>query len=389
MLSRIRSDRVSQLVQSDIRAMTIICNEVGGVNMGQGICDVPTPEVVKQAAIAAVEGNESIYTRYDGIDPLRGALAKRLKSFNGIDVDPDGEIVVTVGSSGAFACTLMALCNPGDEIILFEPYYGYHLNTARVAGLTPKFYALAPPDFAIDFDRLESLVTARTRAIVVNTPVNPSGKVFRRDELEAIGDICKRHDLLCITDEVYEYLVFGDAEHVSMASLPGMKERTVTLSSYSKTFSITGWRIGYAAAQRELAAAIGLMNDLYYICSPAPLQHAVAHGIEVLGDDYYADMKAGYFKKREQFCGVLQQIGLAPIVPDGAYYVLADISSLGEDTAKAAALRILHEAKVASVPGSAFYQGAVGETLTRFCFAKRQTHIDAACEQLLTWHRTR
>jgi aminotransferase len=296
---------------------------------------------------------------------------------------------VTVGSSGALACTLNALCDPGDELLLFEPFYGYHMNTALVAGMVPKPIPLHPPSFTLDTDAIEQSITPRTRAILINTPVNPSGKVFSREELVRLSALCIKHDLLCITDEVYEYLIYGDHEHVSMGSLPGMWERTVTLGSYSKTFSITGWRIGYATAAAPLAAAIGLMNDLYYICSPHPLQLAVAKGIRELPASFYTDMRDEYLAKRDDFCSVLTEVGLPPVVPDGAYYVLADVSRLGEATAKDAAMRLLHESGVASVAGSAFFVGPEGEKYVRFCYAKRDEPLNRAMNQLRAWGKRR
>ena len=364
--------------------MTRACNEFGGVNLGQGICDVPTPSVVKEGALDAVRGNRSIYTRYDGDVELRQALSKKLKHFNGIDADPEGEIVVTVGSAGAYSCTLGALLDPGDEIVLFEPFYGYHLNAARVAGVGARTVRLEAPSFALDPDALRAAIGPKVRAILVNTPMNPCGKVFTESELRAIAEICIERDLICITDEVYEYLVYSGHRHVSMATIPGMAGRTVTMTSYSKTFSITGWRIGYATAVPELAEAIGLVNDLNYICAPHPLQAAVAHGIRTLPDSYYTDLCAEYEAKRDAFCATLEAVGLPPIVPDGAYYVLADVSSLGEPTAKAAAMRILSEAKVAGVPGSAFFDGG-GEHLVRFCYAKQSADLDQAIENLRGW----
>jgi aminotransferase len=388
MLERIRSQRIENLLQSEIRAMTRACNALGGINLGQGICDVPAPDVVKQAAVEAIEGDVSIYTRYDGDGALREAMARKFSRYNGIPLDPETEVVVTTGATGAWAATLMALCNPGDEVVLFEPYYGYHVNTIRVAGCVPVVVPLAAPDFALDIDRVRAALTPRTRCLLVNTPLNPSGKVFTRAELEELGVLAAEHDLLVVTDEVYEYMTYGDHRHVSMASLPGMRERTVTLGSYSKTFSITGWRIGYAVGHRDLVGPIGLVNDLYYVCSPAPLQRAVARGIDVLSEGYYLELQADYEKKRAQFCGVLTEIGLDPIVPQGAYYVLADIRRVGAVTAQEAAMRLLEQAKVASVPGSAFFLEGRGEHLTRFCYAKKQAELDQACEQLLAWGRS-
>jgi aminotransferase len=382
---RTRSRRTEGLVQSEIRAMTRACTAAGGVNMGQGICDVPTPEFVREAAHRAIHDNRSIYSRFDGDAALREALAWKLETHNGVRYDAETEIVVTNGASGGWAATLMALFDPGDELLVFEPYYGYHIHTARVAGVTPVLVPLSAPDFALDLEAVRARITPRTRGLLINTPCNPSGRVFLRDELEALGSLCEAFDLLVVTDEVYEYMVYPGRSHISMASLPGMRDRTVTIGSYSKTFSITGWRIGFAAASAELAAPIGLANDLFYVCAPTPLQHAVATGIREAPDAYYAEMMASYLRKREQFCDVLDQVGLAPIRPQGAYYVLADVRPLAEPTARDAALRILREAGVAGVAGSAFFDGETGHNYVRFCYAKSAADLDRACDQLLRW----
>jgi aminotransferase len=380
------SRRVEGLAQSEIRAMTRACVAVGGINMGQGICDVPPEALLKEAARQAIDGDISQYTRFDGEERLRLALQHKFKAFNRLDFRADGEICVTLGASGAYACALTALFNAGDEILIFEPFYGYHWNTALVAGLTPIPVPLAPPDFAFTLEALERRVTPRTRAILVNTPTNPSGKVFSTDELSLIADLCHARGLICLTDEVYEHLVF-DAPHVSIATLPGMRDRTVTIGSYSKTFSITGWRIGYAAAPEALSRPIGLVNDLYYNCAPAPLQRAVAVGIETLPDAYYEGLRQTYRRKRDLFCDVLRESGLEPIVPAGAYYVLADTSRFGVATSKEAAMRLLHEAGIAAIPGSAFYTGPTGERLLRFCVAKGDGDLAQACERIRDWAR--
>lgn len=380
-----RSERTQGLVQSEIRAMTRACDAVGGVNLGQGICDTPTPEIVKAAAVRAITAGRSIYTPFNGIPELRDALATKLETFNGIAADPEEEIVVTVGSSAAYACALQALFDPGDELVLFEPFYGYHLNAAKVAGIMPRFVRLDPPAFALDIDALRSAIGPRTRAILVNTPMNPCGKVFDRDELVAIAELCQEHNLVCLTDEVYEYLVYADGEHVSMATLDGMRSRTVTMASYSKTFSITGWRIGYAFAPPEIARAIGLVHDLNYICAPHPLQWAVARGIAQLPASYYSGLRHDYETKRDRFCAALREVGLDPIVPEGSYYVLADVSSLGAEDANAAAMRLLDQAGVAGVPGSAFFGDEAGEGLIRFCYAKRDEALDRAIDNLRRW----
>lgn len=357
--------------------------------MGQGICDVPTPALVKEAATQAITDNRSTYTRYDGEAALREALAWKLEAHNGIVANPETEIVVTLGASGAFAATLTALFDPGDELLMFTPFYGYHVNTARVSGVVPVFVALQPPSFSLDLAQIRAAITSRTRAILINTPVNPSGKVFTVTELDALAALCIEHDLLCVTDEVYEYMVYPGHTHVSIATRPGMSARTVTMGSYSKTFSITGWRIGFATAQAQLAEPIGLSNDLQAVCAPAPLQHAVAAGIRGLPAAFYREMAVKYLAQRDQFCGVLSEIGLDPIVPDGAYYVLADISSLRAPTPRDAAMQLLREAGVAGIAGSAFFPGASGDQLLRFCFAKQPADLDRACEALLQWRRRR
>lgn len=388
MLDPIRSHRVAELVQSDIRAMTQRCLELDGCNLGQGVCDTPPPREVIRDVTPAIERGKNIYTRYDGIGRLRRALAGKLERHNGLRVDPDSEVVVTIGSTGAFATTCMALCNPGDRILLFEPYYGYHLNTALVAGLEPELVPLDPESFELDADRLEEHAKG-ARAVVVNTPGNPSGRVFTRKELEAIAEICQRHNLLCITDEIYEYFLYDGHEHISIATLPGMWERTVTISGYSKTFSITGWRIGFLAAHRELAGPIGLVNDLYYVCAPSPLQYGVADAVNSLADDYYDNLAADYQKKRDRFCEALNSAGLTPRMPEGAYYVLADITKLGCDNSKDAAMKLLEDAGIASIPGSAFFGDPQGERLARFCFARDDETLDRACEMLRSWGRSK
>ena len=376
-----RARRAEHLVQSEIRAMTQRCHELGGVNLGQGVCDTPPPPELLDAVAPALE--HAAYSRYDGVDALRQALAKKLRSYNGLEADPESEIVVTVGTSGAFAACVTALCDPGDRVLLFEPYYGYHLQTAKLAGLDVDLVPLRS-DFSVDLDVLEHAAQG-ARALVVNSPGNPTGQVLSDGELQAIAEICQRHDLLCISDEIYEYFLYDGRAHRSIATLPGMWERTVTLSGYSKTFSITGWRIGYLAAPQTLATAAGLVADLYCACAPTPLQHAVATAIETLDTGFYRQLASEYQAKRDQFCAVLEEIGFPIQRPQGAYYVLADISRLGCETSREAAQRVLEEAGVAGVAGSAFYGAGRGESQLRFCFGKRQRDLDRACDNLRRW----
>lgn len=381
--SRRTSRRVANLVQSDIRRMSRECDAVGGINLGQGICDLPTPAVVATAAKRAIDERKSTYSRYEGVDLLRRAIATKFERDNGLPgVDPESEIVVTVGSTGAFATTCLALFDPGDEVILFEPYYGYHLNTLLVAECTPKFVTMSPPDWRIDLAKLEAAITPKTRAIMACTPSNPCGKVWTREEIEAVGRICEKHDLLLITDEIYEYIVFDGRKHVSPATVGNLRERSIMMGGFSKTFSITGWRIGYCVAPPELAKTIGLLNDLHYVCAPTPLQIGVAQGILEIGPQYYVDLAKDYQTLRDMFVASLRKAGFEPHVPQGAYYLLADFRKLGWKDAKTASQELLKRARIASVPGTAFYQDPIGETMIRFCFAKDREVLEEACKRI-------
>jgi aminotransferase len=373
--------RLENLAQSDIRRMTRECERVSGINLGQGICDLPTPDLVRDGAIAAIRENRSTYSFAEGARELRDAIARKLLRDNGLAADPVSEICVTVGASGAYAAAVNALLDPGDGILLFEPYYGYHLNAATVAGLTPGFVTLTPPDFTLTEDALERSIGPRTRAVVVCTPSNPSGKMFSRDELSILARVAQRHDLLVITDEIYEYIRYDGRPHVSPASLPALRDRTVTIMGLSKTFSITGWRLGYTVAPPPVTAAITLVNDLYYVCAPTPLQLGAARGFDAPAS-YFEELQSGYQRKRDLICAALREARLDPIVPEGAYYVLADSTRLGFATSREAAMHVLEATSVASVPGSAFYRGAEGEKLLRFCFAKDDDVLAEACRRL-------
>lgn len=378
-----RSDRTAHLRQSEIRAMTRECNRVNGINLGQGICDLPTPQEILDSTSRAVLADKSVYSPFEGIDALREQVGKKAVAFNGLEhTDPNKNVIVTIGATGAFACVIQALFNPGDELILFEPYYGYHVNTIKVGGCTPRYVTLAPPQWALTEQMLEAALTDKTKAVLFSNPTNPSGKVWRREELTCIADFCKKHDLLAITDEIYEYIVYDQTPHISLASLPGMWDRTITMSGFSKTFSITGWRLGTIVAADHLAEPIGLINDLFYVCAATPLQWGLAQGMAAIDASYYSEMASDYQDKRDYFCDILQDIGLTPHVPAGAYYVLADITGFGFPTAKAGAMHILETVGVASVPGSAFYDSAIGEGLTRFCYAKDWDILKSAGERL-------
>jgi aminotransferase len=381
------SDRLRGLVQSDIRRMSRECERVNGINLGQGICDLPTiPELV-EGACDAIASNKATYSKFEGIDLLRERIARKLEHYNGIKADPAKEIVVTVGSSGGFLNAAMATLNAGDEVILFEPYYGYHLNTLTVLGFVPKFVPLQAHTWAIDFDALRAAFTPKTKAIVVCTPSNPSGKMFTREELEKIGALCREFGAWIFTDEIYEYIVYDGRKHVSVASIPSCRDIAITISGFSKTFSITGWRIGYAVATPRVAGPIGLMNDLFAICAPTPLQWGVARALEV-PDDYYRNLAADYQKKRDILAEALSEAGFRPSIPEGSYYMLAAIPDEFRDD-REAAQSLLENARVASVPGSAFFVSDAGKKMLRFCFAKDFDALEEACRRIRAFRTAR
>ena len=381
-MSRISTNRAEAIVQSEIRAMSIECERVQGVNLAQGVCDTPLPYPVAEAAKAAISRDCNSYTRYDGIAELRRAIARKLCTYNHVKADPETEITVTAGSTGAFYCACLALLNPGDEVILFEPFYGYHVNTLRATQAIPSYVTMQPPNWSFTPDDLKRAITPNTKAIMVNTPANPSGKVFTTTELEWVASLAVEHDLLVFTDEIYEYFLYDGRTHISPAALPDMAERTITISGFSKTYSITGWRIGYSCCRPEWARIIGYMSDLVYVCAPSPLQWGAAAGLEKLSTQFYSDLASEYRAKRDQLCQTLEEIGLNPCWPQGAYYVLADVSRLPGSNSKDRAMYLLKQTGVAAVPGSAFFHGSTGENLVRFCYAKTDAELESACERL-------
>lgn len=386
------SRRLQGLAQSEIRAMTRAADAAGAINLGQGICDLPTPPAVAEAAIQAIRDRKSTYTYAEGDAGLRAKIAAKLQRVNGITADPETEIVVTAGSAAAFTCVLHGLFDPGDELLIPEPYYGYHVGAAKVAGVVPRFVASSAPQFELTEEALRAAVTPMTRGIILCTPSNPSGRMLTREEIAVAARVAEEHDLVVVTDEIYESITYDGREHVSPASTsPELAARTVTILGLSKTFSITGWRLGYVVAPAAMAEKLKLVHDLFYICAPTPLQHGVAAGFD-LEDSFFEAMRADYTEKRELLVSTLRDIDLEPIVPEGAYYILADVSGMGEATAKDAAMRLINEAGVAAVPGTAFFSGTAGETgegLVRFCYAKELDVLREACERLRTWRTPR
>jgi len=289
---------------------------------------------------------------------------------------------VASGATAGYHVAIMALLNPGDEVILFEPFYGYHVNTLKSMKVAPVPVALAEPDWHLDIDALRAAITPKTRAILVNTPANPSGKIFGLAELQQIAEVCERHDLFLFTDEIYEYFVYDGAKHVCPATLPGMRERTIVISGFSKTYSITGWRVGYAVADKKWMPAMGHFHDLTYVCAPAPLQVAAAAGLEQLPPSFYTQIAADHQSKRGRLLDALRAAGMEADAPGGAYYILARASNLKGKTAAEKARGLLAATGVAAVAGSAFFRPGRGEDLLRFCFAKKDDELDEACERL-------
>lgn len=374
------------LIQSDIRSITDRVKAVDGINLGQGICDMPTTDAIKKGAKKAIDNDKSIYAPFGGIDPLKQRIVDKVKSFNNIPIRDSDNILITSGSTGAFVTATFGLFNPGDEVILFEPLYGYHSKILELKDVEQKTMLLNPPEWEINFDKLESLITSKTKAIVVTTPNNPTGKVWSKQELRQLGELLTKHDLYAITDEVYEYMTYDDHSHVSLASLNNMYERTITLSSFSKTFNMTGWRLGYAVGPEHIIEQMGLLSDLFYICAPTPLQHGLAEGYPT-GDTYYEELLQDYNRKRSLICQTLEKVGFDVPWPEGAYYVFASFEPLrdrpGFSNDQQACTTLIEEAGVGSVPGGSFYTNPDdGKYLLRFCFAKKEHELEEACRRI-------
>jgi aminotransferase len=369
-------------LQSEIRAMTTECARIGGINLAQGVCDTPVPDVVRDEAIAAIHAGHNIYTRLDGIERLRNAISAKQKKDYGLTYDPENEVLVASGATGGLHAAAMALLNPGDEVLLFEPFYGYHFSTLKSMRVAPVIVPLAAPDWTLDTDALHAAITPRTRAILVNTPANPSGKIFSRAELEAVANACRDHDLFLFTDEIYEYFVYDGAEHICPAAFEGMRERTIVMGGFSKTFSITGWRLGYVTADARWMGAMSYFHDLTYVCAPSAFQHGAAAGLEQLPPSFYTQVAASHQSKRDRIVAALHDAGMEPSIPAGAYYVLASASRLAGRNAAEKSRSLLAATGVASVAGSAFFRPGRGEDLLRFCFAKQDRELDEACERL-------
>jgi len=374
------SRRSAHITQSEIRAMSLACRAAGGINLSQGVCDTETPKVVLDGSCDALYAGHNSYTRHDGITALREAIASKELRDKNVVVDPDSEIVVTGGATGALYSSVMALLDPGDEVIVFEPFYGYHVSTLQSAGIGIRYVRLSEPDWSFTDEQLLHAVTPSTKAILINTPSNPCGKVFTREELLRIGVIAEKFNLIIFSDEIYEYFVYTGT-HVSPISIPELRHRTVLIGGFSKTFSITGWRVGYTIAPKAITEVIGHMSDLVYVCAPAPLQAGVTQGLLELPPSHYTDLRDDHLVKRDLICAALEKAGLHPTIPNGAYYVLADVSRISADSSRDRALKILAQTGIAGVPGSAFFHDNSGDHLIRFCFAKDLSVIEECCRR--------
>lgn len=377
------SERSSKVEQSHIRSMTRACTALGGINMAQGVCDLEIPSEVIEGAKKAMDDGINTYTPTEGLPRLRQAIASKMKRFYDLEVIPE-QVLVSDGATGAFYTACMVLLNPGDEVILFEPYYGYHRSTLISIGAVPKFVRLEAPEWKLDIEAIEAVITPKTRAIVICNPANPSGKVYTYDELSAIGELAEKYDLVVFSDEMYEHFLCGDAKHIPALSIPSLKERCVTMSGFSKVFSITGWRLGYAIAPHDVIELMAQYNDLIYVCAPAPLQIGAACGLESLGDEYYTGLAKLHEHKRDLFCSALKDAGLLPSIPQGAYYVMTDVSSIEGDDDFDKAMKILESTGVASVPGRAFYHDDSGKNMVRFCYSKPLEVLEEAANRIRT-----
>jgi aspartate/methionine/tyrosine aminotransferase len=375
--------RTHGFTESVIREMTRVADECGAINLAQGFPDFPAPDVLKEAAVRAIRGDVNQYAVTWGAPRLRTAVAASYDRWYDIEVDPDREVTVTCGATEAMAAVLLALVDPGDEVIVLEPFYENYGPDAVLCAAKPVFVRVEPGD-GLDLDRLAAAFSPATRAIVLNTPNNPTGHVLSREELEVIAELCRRYDAWAITDEIYEHILY-DGVHIPMACLPGMSDRTVTVSGASKTFSVTGWRVGTIVAPADASGAIRKVHDFLTVGAPAPLQEAVATAMETLGDDYYRDLADSYRRRRDLMVEALQAAGFRCTPPAGAYYVLADFSDISEERDSVFATALARDAGVASVPGSSFYSDpADGSSLVRFAFCKSESLLQQAGARLLS-----
>ena len=375
------NERLVEFGTTIFAEMSALALATGAINLGQGFPDTDGPKEVADAAVAAIRAGHNQYPPGLGIADLRLAVAEHQKRFYGLDFDPDTEVLITAGATEAIAAVMLSLLEPGDEVVLFEPYYDSHIAGIAMAGAQRRLVTLRPPHYRFDPDELAAAIGPRTRMIVVNSPHNPTGKVFDRAELELIAELCQQHDLLAVTDEVYEHLAY-DGEHIPMATLPGMRERTISVSSGGKTFSFTGWKIGWVCAVPELRDAVTTTKQFLTFVNGAPFQHAIAVGLR-LGDDYFDGLRASLMARRDQLTDGLAAAGFEVYRPAGTYFVTADVRPLGFDDGMALCRKLPELCGVVAVPSVVFYDNEdEGRHLVRFAFCKRPEVLDEAVERL-------
>ena len=385
------SDKVEHFTESVIREMTRQAMLHGAVNLAQGFPDFPAPAEIKEAAQKAVAADVNQYAITWGAKNLRNAIARQMKAWQGIEVDPEKEVTVCCGSTEAMISTLLAVCNAGDEVVIFEPFYENYGPDSILSGAKPKFVKLRPPEqengeWTFDERELRRAFARHTKAIILNTPNNPTGKVFTRSELELIRDLCVEFDVLAITDEIYEHILYDGTEHISIASLEGMRDRTVTINGMSKTYSVTGWRVGWAVAAEKITNAIRKVHDFLTVGAPAPLQEAGAAALS-LPSGYYEKLAEGYRVRRDHLMPALTAAGFKCFRPRGAYYVMTDISGFGFKDDVSFAKYLVQEIGVATVPGSSFYRDPKdGAHQVRFAFCKKPETLDEASRRLSKLH---
>jgi len=383
------SDKVEHFTESVIREMTRQAMLYGAVNLAQGFPDFPAPAEIKHAAQEAIAHDVNQYAITWGAKNLRNAIARQMKLWQGISVDPETQVTVCCGSTETMISTLLAVCNRGDEVVIFEPFYENYGPDSILSGAKPVFVKLRPPaaadgEWSFDEHELRAAFHAHTKAIILNTPNNPTGKVFTRAELELIRDLCVEFNVLAVTDEIYEHIIYDGTEHISMASLPGMEDRTVTINGLSKTYSVTGWRVGWAVAPPHVTNAIRKVHDFLTVGAPAPLQEAGAAALS-LPPSYYHSLATAYCARRDRLLPALTEAGFHCFKPRGAYYVMTDISAFGFADDVAFTKYLVKEIGVAAVPGSSFYNDPRdGARQVRFAFCKRADTLDAAARKLMT-----
>ncbi|MFW6184779.1 MAG: aminotransferase [Chloroflexota bacterium] len=382
------AQRVQNFGTTIFAEMTALANEHRAVNLGQGFPDFAAPAFIKEAARESVARDINQYAPGIGQPRLRRAIAAKMERHYGLDVDPDAEVTVTVGATEAIFAAIMGLVDPGDEVIFFEPYYDSYLPSLQFAGGVPRFYALQPPQWTIDPQALAALFNEKTKLIVVNTPHNPTGKVYSREELALIARLCQEHDVIAVTDEVYEHITFDGAQHHSLITFPGMRRRTLSISSAGKTFSVTGWKVGWAVGAPDLARAVFRAHQFITYSGAAPLQEATARALEVADErGYYEELGTMYQQRRDYLLDALQSAGLQPIRPRGTYFVMVDISDLGFEDDVAFCRHLTTEVGVAAIPPSAFYTTpGGGQSLARFAFCKTEAALEEAARRLRRWN---